>query len=155
MEGIVNAIIVAKMPTTMMPPLMTHMISISDAFWRNMSLYTLRANMDAADNTEESAELITAADTAPRPKKETKSGVRYCSTIGRIMLVSDSVRGHGPRYSVSFQAIESEICIWITRLIQYSCLASSTRSENSRVAFAMAPIRTGGIAISRQPNAAT
>lgn len=105
MEGIVNAIIVAKMPTTMIPPLMTHMISISDAFWRKMSLYTLRANMDAADNTEESAELITAADTAPRPKKDTKSGVRYCNTIGRIMLVSSDVNGHGPLYSVSFHAV--------------------------------------------------
>lgn len=42
-----------------------------------MSLYTFRANIDAADNTEESADDITAADTAPKPKKETKSGVRY------------------------------------------------------------------------------
>lgn len=40
-----------------------------------------------------SAEDITAADTAPSPKKETKSGVRYCRTNGRIMLVSVSVKG--------------------------------------------------------------
>lgn len=33
--------------------------------------------MEAADNTEESADDITAADTAPNPKNETKSGVRY------------------------------------------------------------------------------
>lgn len=68
---------VARIPTTMMPPLITQMISISEARWRKMSLYTFRANIDAADNTEESADDITAADTAPKPKKETKSGVRY------------------------------------------------------------------------------
>lgn len=89
--------IVAKIPTTIIPPLMTQMISISDARWRKISLYTLRANIDAADNTEESADDITAADTAPRPKKETKSGVKYCKTIGNIMLVSSAVKGHGPR----------------------------------------------------------
>lgn len=93
------------MPTTMIPALITQMISISEARWRKMSLYTLRANIDAADNTDESAEDITAADTAPRPKKETKSGVKYCNTMGRIMLVSSAVKGHGPRYSVSFHAV--------------------------------------------------
>lgn len=75
---------------------MTQMISISEARWRKMSLYTLRANIEAADNTDESAEDITAAETAPSPKKETKSGVRYWRTIGRIMLVSSVVNGHGP-----------------------------------------------------------
>lgn len=49
--------------------------------------------MEAAESTEESAEDITAAETAPNPKKDTKSGVRYCSTMGRIMLVSSTVRG--------------------------------------------------------------
>lgn len=84
------------MPTTMIPARMTQMISISDARWRKMSLYTLRANIDAADNTDESADDMTAADTAPRPKNDTKSGVKYCKTIGRIMLVSSAVKGHGP-----------------------------------------------------------
>jgi hypothetical protein len=60
--------------------------------------------MDAADNTEESADDITAADTAPKPKNDTKSGVKYWRTIGRIMLVSSSVKGHGPLYPVSFHA---------------------------------------------------
>jgi hypothetical protein len=92
------------MPTTMIPTRMTQMISISDARCLKMSLYTLRANMEAADNTDESADDMTAADTAPKPKNETKSGVRYCNTIGRIMLVSSAVNGHGPGYSVSFQA---------------------------------------------------
>ena len=36
-----------------------------------MSLYTFLANIDDAERTEESADDITAADTAPRPKKET------------------------------------------------------------------------------------
>lgn len=39
---------------------------------------------------------ITAAETAPSPKNETKSGVRYCKTIGNIMLVSSVVKGYGP-----------------------------------------------------------
>ena len=33
---------------------------------------------------EESAGDITAADTAPSPKKETQFGVRYCKTRGKI-----------------------------------------------------------------------
>jgi hypothetical protein len=52
--------------------------------------------MELAERTLESAELMTAADTAPRPKKDTKSGVRYCSTIGKIIDVSCAVSGHGP-----------------------------------------------------------
>ena len=47
---------------------------------------------------------MTAAETAPSPKKDTKSGVRYCNTIGKIILVSFSVNGHGPVYPVSFHA---------------------------------------------------
>lgn len=61
--------------------------------------------MELAERMLLSAEDITAADTAPNPKKETKSGVKYCKTIGRIMLVSASVKGYGPVYPVSFQAI--------------------------------------------------
>lgn len=49
--------------------------------------------MDAAESTDESAEDMTAAETAPRPKNDTKSGVRYCSTIGNIMLVCSTVSG--------------------------------------------------------------
>ena len=50
-----------------------------------MSLYTFLANIDDADNTEESADDITAAETAPSPKNETAAGVRYCNTIGKII----------------------------------------------------------------------
>lgn len=39
---------------------------------------------------EESADDITAADTAPSPKNETHSGVRYCKTNGRM---SDALFG--------------------------------------------------------------
>ena len=73
-----------------------------------ISLYTFLANIDDADNTEESAEDITAADTAPNPKNATKLksnfkyyilpssttfflshlGVRYLRTIGNIIRVS-------------------------------------------------------------------
>lgn len=47
--------------------------------------------MDEALSTLESAEDMTAADTAPRPKNDTKSGVRCCSTSGRIMEVCSDV----------------------------------------------------------------
>ena len=50
-----------------------------------MSLYTFLANIDDADNTDESADDITAADTAPSPKKDTNAGVRYCKTMGKII----------------------------------------------------------------------
>jgi hypothetical protein len=49
--------------------------------------------MELAESTLESAEDITAAETAPSPKKDTKSGVKYCSTIGKIMLLSSVVSG--------------------------------------------------------------
>lgn len=45
------------------------------------------ANMEEALSTLESADDMTAADTAPSPKNDTKSGVRCCSTSGRIMDV--------------------------------------------------------------------
>lgn len=51
------------------------------------------ANMELADRMLLSADDMTAAETAPRPKKETKSGVRYCRTSGNIMLVSLDVKG--------------------------------------------------------------
>ena len=40
------------------------------------------------DNMLESADDITAADTAPSPTKATAGGVRCCRTIGKIALVS-------------------------------------------------------------------
>lgn len=40
MEGMVSAMTVARKPTTRMDTRITQMISISDAFWRKMSLYT-------------------------------------------------------------------------------------------------------------------
>lgn len=43
------------------------------------------ANMELAERMDESADDMTAADTAPRPKKETKGGQRCWSTMGRIM----------------------------------------------------------------------
>lgn len=93
MDGIVSAIIVAKIPTMMIETRITQMISISDALCLKISLYTFLANIELADRTLESADDITAAETAPNPKKDTKSGVKYCSTIGNIMLVSSAVNG--------------------------------------------------------------
>jgi len=48
----------------------------------------LRANMALAERTEESADDMTAAETAPRPMKVTQAGHRYCITIGNIIFSS-------------------------------------------------------------------
>lgn len=40
--------------------------------------------MELADRTDESADDMTAAETAPRPMKVTHDGHMYCMTIGRI-----------------------------------------------------------------------
>lgn len=64
------------------------------------------ANIELAERMEESADDITAADTAPRPKKEIQGGHRCCSTMGRI--ISDwsfSLGGIAP-YVVWFQSGE-------------------------------------------------
>lgn len=76
-------------------------------FCLKISFQILRENMEAADNTEESAELMTAAEMAPRPTKETKEGVRCWMTSGRIMAVwfleiQNSASSH--TRSVAFQS---------------------------------------------------
>jgi len=48
----------------------------------------LRANIALAERTDESAEDMTAAETAPRPIKVTQAGHRYCITNGRIIFSS-------------------------------------------------------------------
>lgn len=52
--------------------------------------------MDEAPSTDESAEDMVAAETAPRPQNDTYAGVRYCSTMGKIMRACSSVRGTSP-----------------------------------------------------------
>lgn len=62
------------------------------------------ANMELAERMEESADDMTAADTAPRPKKDTNGGQRCWSTMGRIMSAwSLSLGGMAP-YVVWFQS---------------------------------------------------
>lgn len=63
---------------------------------RKMSRYTLRANMEEAPRTDESAEDMVAADTAPSPQNDMYAGVRYCRTMGRIMRACSSVSGTSP-----------------------------------------------------------
>ena len=46
--------------------------------------------MELAERKMESVEDITAADTAPSPTNDTGVGVRYCSTMGRISVLSKS-----------------------------------------------------------------
>lgn len=59
-----------------------------------------RANMELAERTLESAEDMIAAEIAPNAKNATQSGVKYCMTIGKTILVSFGVIGHGPSYLV-------------------------------------------------------
>lgn len=66
----------------------------------------LRANIELADRIEESADDMTAAETAPRPKKEMYTGQRYCRTIGKIMSASSLLLGSGIPYAVWFQSVE-------------------------------------------------
>lgn len=68
----------------------------------------LRANMELADRIDESAEDMTAADTAPRPKKDTYTGQRCCSTIGRIMSASPLSLGLSGPNEVWFQSVEQK-----------------------------------------------
>ena len=49
-----------------------------------------RENIELADKILESADDMTAAETAPSPTNETAVGVRYCSTMGRISDLSNS-----------------------------------------------------------------
>lgn len=66
------------------------------------------ANMELAERMDESADDITAADTAPRPKNETKGGQRCCSTIGKIMSASSFSFGGMEPYDVWFQSKEEK-----------------------------------------------
>jgi len=68
----------------------------------------LRANIELAERTDESAEDMTAAETAPRPMNVTHGGHKYCITIGRIIF--SSPRGIGMRSggrSVFVQSVHS------------------------------------------------
>lgn len=67
-----------------------------------------RANIELADKIEESADDITAAETAPRPKREMYTGQRYFRTIGKIMSASSLALGSSVPYVVWFQAIEQK-----------------------------------------------
>jgi hypothetical protein len=64
----------------------------------------LRANMELALRTLESAEDMTAAEMAPRPKNATTPGVMYCKTIGRMSFCRSGGIGKVPLYSVRFQS---------------------------------------------------
>ena len=61
--------------------------------------------MLAKAKTLESAEDITAAETAPRPKKATTGGVRYRKTIGRIIASCWFSSGVELPYAVAVQSV--------------------------------------------------
>jgi len=62
--------------------------------------------MELAESTDESAEDMTAAETAPRPINVTHGGHKYCITIGKIIFSSPGGIGmrSGDR-SVSVQSV--------------------------------------------------
>jgi len=86
-------------------------------------------NIEAADRIEESAELITAAEIAPKPIVDTTGGVRVAKTIGKILSVSPHSSGLYFPVSKKLVSLQS-------------------------VLRAIAPIIIGGIDIIMQPAAA-
>lgn len=70
MKGLINDLIgllIRRLQTSSI----CEMIDCTLTLGRKMSLYTLRANMDDAPRTDESADDMVAAETAPNPQKET------------------------------------------------------------------------------------
>ena len=67
--------------------------------------------MPLADNTEESADDMTAAATAPSPKKDTTVGHKYCITNGKTYR--PSLAGSEPFitlvYDVAFQSVKNNV----------------------------------------------
>ena len=59
--------------------------------------------MEAADKTDESADDMTAAETAPSPINDTHGGHKYCITIGKINFWSSGGTSSLP-HSVWFQS---------------------------------------------------
>ena len=57
------------------------------------TLYTLRVNMELAESRDESADDITAADTAPSPIQLTREGVQWLMIRGKMVLLCPFVRG--------------------------------------------------------------
>ncbi len=53
-------------------------------FCLNTNFQIFLANIELALKTLESAEDMTAAETAPSPKNDIYAGVKYCKTKGRI-----------------------------------------------------------------------
>lgn len=88
--------------------------------------------MEAAERTEESADDMTAAETAPRPMNETHLGVKYWNTNGTTMFVC-----------------EAGMDAYLVPL-SYGWYSVSLQS----VFLAIAPIRAGGTAMSKQPTPA-
>uniref|UniRef100_A0A1I8HW68 DNA (cytosine-5-)-methyltransferase n=1 Tax=Macrostomum lignano TaxID=282301 RepID=A0A1I8HW68_9PLAT len=83
----------AMMPTTTMAARIDQMTWRSVAVCQKIGFITLRANMEAAERIELSAEDITAAETTPKPTKATAGGQRYCRTSGRISFMSSLLNG--------------------------------------------------------------
>lgn len=88
--------------------------------------------MELADNMDESAEDMTAADIAPSPIKETAGGVRYCKAIGRIKLGLGSSPAYLVLLSVAFQSVKAFIMtgLQILNLSHLSIKSSNAESND-------------------------
>ena len=75
--------------------LITRDVPYSNTFGKKTVLKTFLANIVLADNIEESVEDITAALTAPKPKKATAGGVKYCRQRRNTNFVSSSLQTSG------------------------------------------------------------
>ena len=62
--------------------------------------------MELADNIEESADDITAADIAPSPTNDTAGGTKYCKDIGRIFWASGLVPFNGVCSNTASQSVQ-------------------------------------------------
>lgn len=91
----------------------------------------LRANIELADSTEESAEDITAAETAPSPRKVIAGGHKYCITNGKISFSSSFGMGRAIRswMLVLFQSRKIQKRISFLQLMRCSFKLTITAGE--------------------------
>ena len=92
-------------------------------------LYTFLVNKLDVDSTLESADDITAAETAPRPRNDTTGGVRCCRTIDRIKAdwpFSAGVRCVISAYDVAVQSERNWIVSEISRYTAVNCIKNAS-----------------------------
>ena len=107
--------------------------------------------MELAESMEESVEDITAADTAPRPKKEThwKKGNRFLTQQNEISLESivrfelekkaeaqintDQQSNHSPYITCNLSIIQSILANWFILVCKMQGNANESRAQRSQM----------------------